>query len=177
MKGIIFNIVEDVVADAYGPAAWDGLMAATGLDGGYTSLGSYPDGQLFDIVGAASAATGMAPPQLLRMLGRNAMPKLCERYPHLFDRAADARSFVLGLNSIIHPEVRKLHAGASCPHFQFTQGERQLMLGYNSPRKLCHLAEGFVAGLADHFSETIAISQSRCMRDGDAACHIELAWS
>jgi len=117
MKGIIFNIVEEVVADAYGPAAWDGLLAATGLDGGYTSLGSYPDGELYDIVGAACATTRLAPADLLRMLGRNSMPKLCERYPHLFDNAPDARSFILGLNTIIHPEVRKLYAGASCPHF------------------------------------------------------------
>jgi hypothetical protein len=177
MKGIIFNIVEEVVADAYGPAAWDGLMAAAGLDGGYTSLGSYPDSQLYDIVGAACTTTRLAPADLLRMLGRNSMPKLFERYPHLFDSAPDARSFILGLNTIIHPEVRKLYAGASCPHFQFTQGEQRLTLGYNSPRKLCHLAEGFVAGLADHFGETIAISQSTCMHDGDAACHIDLAWS
>lgn len=177
MKGIIFNVVEEVVANAYGPDTWDALISAAGLDGAYTSLGSYPDQHLYDIVGAACDATAMTAPALLQMIGRNAMPLLVERYPHLFDNAGDARAFILSLNTIIHPEVRKLYAGASCPHFQFTQADRRVTPGYNSPRKLCHLAEGFVAGLADHYGETIAISQSACMHDGDAACHIDLVWS
>ncbi len=177
MKGIIFNVVEEVVAAAFGPDAWDGLINAAGVDGVYTSLGSYPDQQLYDIVGAACTTTGMAAPALLQVIGRNSMPRVFARYPHFFHNAPDARTFILGVNSIIHTEVRKLYAGASCPHFQFSQGDRRLTLGYNSPRKLCHLAEGFLVGVADHYGETVTTSQSTCMHNGNAACHIDVMWS
>jgi len=45
MKGIVFNLLEQVVVNTHGEAAWDGLLDKTGLTGAYTSLGSYPDAQ------------------------------------------------------------------------------------------------------------------------------------
>lgn len=176
MKGIIFNIVEDVVAEGFGMHVWDELLEATALDGIYTSLGSYPDQHLFALVGAASDQTKIAAPELLKVIGKEAIPHLYNRYPHFFDDAGSARQLILNLNTVIHPEVRKLYSGAGCPHFDFTQNEQRLTLGYNSPRKLCHLAHGFVDGVAAHFGETIAVHQSRCMHDGAATCHIELDW-
>jgi hypothetical protein len=177
MKGVIFNIVEEVVAAAYGPDMWDHLLGKAGLDGIYTSVGSYPDAQLVALVEAASDETGLPPDALLRIIGRHAIPRLHARFPAFFDNAGEARTFILSLNGIIHPEVRKLYAGAGCPHFHFTHGEACITLGYNSPRRLCHLAEGFVTGLADHFGETIEVSQTACMHSGDPTCQIELAWA
>lgn len=176
MKGVIFNVVEEVVAAAYGPEMWEALLDKAGVEGIYTSLGSYPDVELVKLVGAASDTTGIAPPALLKLVGRMALPRLKHRYPGFFTQIGDARSFILSLNAIIHPEVRKLYAGAGCPHFQFTQGEGELVLGYNSARKLCHLAEGLAAGVADHYGETVEISQSACMHDGHPACHIHVRW-
>ena len=43
MKGIIFNLLEEVVIRDHGADTWDELLNATSLDGAYTSLGSYPD--------------------------------------------------------------------------------------------------------------------------------------
>ena len=43
MKGIIFNLVEGFVVAEGGESAWDGLLDAAGLDGGYSSLADYPD--------------------------------------------------------------------------------------------------------------------------------------
>lgn len=176
MKGVMFNVVEEVVAAAYGPQVWEALLDKAGVDGVYTSLGSYPDVELVKLVGAAAETTGMATPALLKLLGRMALPRLKVRYPGFFTQLGDARSFILGLNGIIHPEVRKLYAGAGCPHFHFTQGERELVLGYNSPRKLCHLAEGLAAGVADHYGEAVTVSQTDCMHDGHPACHIVVRW-
>ena len=44
MKGIVFNLLEQLVARDYGEDTWDALLDASGLEGAYTSLGSYPDG-------------------------------------------------------------------------------------------------------------------------------------
>lgn len=177
LKGIIFNIVEEVISQSSGPETWDELLVLTELAGVYTSLGSYPDKELLDLVAAASRLSNTPTPALLQLVGRDAIPLLHKRFPKFFDAAPNARTFILGLNTIIHPEVRKLYAGASCPHFHFAETANTLTLGYNSPRKLCHLAEGFVAGLARHYGEQIVMEQPSCMHDGAPMCHIRLTWS
>ncbi|MEK6638654.1 MAG: heme NO-binding domain-containing protein [Pseudomonadota bacterium] len=176
MKGIIFNVVEDVVAIEWGPSVWDKLLSQAGLDGAYTSLGSYPDEQFSRLISAASELMGDSKARLLLRIGRLAIPKLYKRFPKFFDQAANLRSFVLSINTIIHPEVHKLYTGAGCPHFHFVETENTVTLGYNSPRKLCYLAQGFILGLADYYDETISVRQPICMHDDHPMCQIEIAW-
>jgi hypothetical protein len=54
VKGIIFNLVEEVVSQAHGDDAWDAVLDAAHLDGSYTSLGSYPDSDLEQLTEAAA---------------------------------------------------------------------------------------------------------------------------
>ena len=177
MKGIVFNLFEEVVVDEYGEDCWDDLLDAAGLAGAYTSLGSYPDDEVIGLVGAASSALGLAPADILRWFGRNAMPKLAVRYPHFFTAQTNSRDFVLSVNSLIHPEVRKLYAGAGCPNFNFEEGaDGALIVGYRSPRRLCRLAQGFIEGAAAHYDEVAAVTHLACMNEGDPACRIAIAW-
>lgn len=178
MKGIIFNLAEAVVGKVYGEDTWDAILDRAGLDGSWTSLGSYPDAQLIAVVAAAAELLKADPDDVVRSIAQGAMPMLAERYPHFFTPHADARSFVLTLNDIIHPEVRKLYPGADVPTFSNElAGETGLRLGYQSPRKLCTLAEGFVLGAAEHYGQTATISQSACMRRGDEKCVLDVEFS
>ena len=106
MKGIVFNLLGDIVSRQYGANIWDDLLDAAGVDGSYTSLGSYPDEELGKLVGAASARLGTPPQDIVRWFGREALPLLAAKYPQFFTPHRDTRSFVLTLNAIIHPEVR-----------------------------------------------------------------------
>jgi Haem-NO-binding len=174
MKGIIFNVVEEVVADRYGDETWDALLEAADLDGSYTSLGSYPDGHLVRLVGAASQLLGVPADDVIRALGEGAIPLLASRYPQFFEPFASTRPFLLTLNDIIHPEVKKLYPGAEVPDFDFATADNgDLVIGYRSDRQLCALAEGFIAGAARHYGESVELSQSRCMRLGDEKCLIQ----
>ena len=176
MKGIVYNLLEACVSSEYGEVTWDDLLDATGLDGAYTTLGSYPDEDLLALVGAASEALGRPPETVVRWFGRTAMPLLAERYPGFFSPHADTRAFVLTLNAIIHPEVRKLYPGADVPEFTFDSSqENRLVMGYHSTRRLCAFAEGLLEGAADHYGQTIAIVQPRCMLRGDSSCQLEIA--
>ena len=177
MKGIIFNVVEEVVTDRYGEDTWDSLLDAAELDGSYTSLGSYPDEDLFRLVGAASEALGMPAGDVVRSLGQGAIPLLADRYPEFFKAHTSTRAFLLTLNDIIHPEVRKLYPGASVPDFDFESDEDgNLLLGYSSERQLCALAEGFILGAADHYGENVDLTQPLCMLRGDDKCVIRCAF-
>ena len=175
MKGIVFNLLEEVVIAQHGDAAWDMLLDATGLSGDYTSLGNYPDQEIEKLVAAGAGALKMSPADVLRWFGRKAMPLLAKRYPHFFNGHRTTLPFVLSVNSIIHPEIRKLHADAHCPHFRFQQmADGALLMTYDSPRKLCALAHGFIEGAAEHFGETANVEHVSCMHRGDAKCLLSI---
>src|SRR4029450_10824779 len=54
MKGVVFNLLEEVVRRRHGEDTWDALLDQAGLAGSYTSLGSYPDEDMSKLVLAAS---------------------------------------------------------------------------------------------------------------------------
>lgn len=171
MKGIVFNLLEEAVSSTYGDAAWDRLLDAAGLEGAYTSLGSYDDAEIAALVRTAAEALDIREETVLRWFGRRAMPLLVRRYPLIVGSHANVRSFLLSLNSIIHPEVRKLYPGAQMPVFDFdTSVAGVLKIGYDSPRRLCALVDGFLHGAATHFGERIDVEQHACMHRGDDRC-------
>ena len=177
MKGIIFNLVEEVVSNAYGEETWDSLLDAAGVDGSYTSLGSYDDADLFRLVEAASTALGTPGDQVVRMLGEGAIPLLVERYPFFFEGHESTASFLQTLNDIIHPQVLKLYPGSQPPDFDFEHAEPGVLtIGYRSGRQLCALAEGFIAGAATHYGETVDITQPSCLVRGDDKCLLRCAF-
>ena len=177
MKGVVFNLLEQLVSRDFGEDTWDALLDASGLDGVYTSLGSYPDEDLMKLVIAASDALAMPADDVVLWLGRNALPLFAERYPQLFEPHDCTQSFVLTLNDIIHPEVRKLYPGADVPEFDFDVRDGVVVMGYHSPRKLCSFAEGLLLGAADHYGERLMIEQPSCMKRGDDHCVLEIAFA
>lgn len=178
VKGIIFNLLEEVVSQELGEKTWDQLLEAAQIDGSFTSLGNYPDADLFKLVGAASVALKQSPDDIVRWFGVKALPLLAKKYPAFFEKHQSTRPFILTLNGIIHPEVRKLYPGADTPDFEFdTSSPDVLVMIYQSKRKLCALAEGFIAGAAGCFDETAHIEHPLCMHRGDASCRLELSFA
>lgn len=171
MKGIIFNIFQEVVRQEFGEDTWDELLEAARLDGAYTSLGNYDDAELGKLVMAASAKLGKPANEIVRWLGEKALPLMAEKYPIFFKDHTDTRSFVLTLNNIIHPEVRKVYPGADVPVFDFDESSAAaLVIGYRSARKMCAFAEGLIRGAATHFGEATDFEHLQCMHRGDEKC-------
>jgi hypothetical protein len=178
MKGVIFNLLEEAVTAEHGLMAWAGLLEQAGVDGAYSSLGSYPDTELLALVDAAAGTLNSSPQEILRWFGNAAIPLLAARYELFFKPHSSSRTFIVSVNDMIHPEVRKLYAGASCPQFHFhPMDDGRLALGYRSPRKLCHLAHGFIEGAAAWYGETVAVEHLSCMLDDMPVCRIAMDWS
>jgi hypothetical protein len=177
VKGIVFNLLEEAVSREYGEDVWDDLLESAGVGGAYTSLGSYPDEDLMRLVAAASSALEVSPDDIVRWFGRSAIPLLADKYPDFFTPHESTRPFVLTLNSIIHPEVRKIYPGADVPVFDYdTSSEDVLVMGYQSARQMCSFAEGLIEGTAAHYGETATIDQPKCMKQGDEKCVLEISF-
>ena len=175
MKGIVLNVLEELVRREFGDPEWNRVLQDADVDGAFTSLDTYPDAVLRKLVAAVGKRAHKTPGEALQWFGRHAMPLLASQFAHLFAAQTSTRSFILTLNDIIHPEVRRLYPGADVPVFDFdTSTPDALTLGYHSPRKLCALAHGFIEGAADHYGETVDVEQSECMHRGDAKCVFHL---
>ena len=176
MKGVIFNLLEQVVTAEYGADTWDALLDAARVEGAYTSLGSYPDEDVYALVGAAAAHLGLPPEAVLRWFGRHAIALLAERYRGFFEGHASTQTFILTPNSIIHPEVRKLYPGADVPEFSFDTSSPDItIVQYQSKRGLCALAIGMIEGPADFFGECATVIEVGCPHRGNPLCTFEVA--
>jgi len=177
MKGIVFNLLEEVVRREHGEDTWDHLLEDARLEGVYTSLGNYPDEELMKLVSVASAALKVPAEAVVRWFGRSALPLLAEKYPGFFKPHQSTRPFLLTLNTIIHPEVRKIYPGADVPVFDFdSSADEVLVLGYSSRRKLCAFGEGLIAGAAAHYGEVSSVEQPVCMNRGDPRCVFRISF-
>jgi Haem-NO-binding len=176
VKGIIFNLTEDVITEESGHDQWDDLLDAANVHGAYTAVGSYSDDELLAIVAAASRATGASEDDVLRHVGRRSTPLLAARFPEFFELHTGVHTFLPTLNSVIHPEVRKLYPGATPPHFVFSeQADGTLRMEYHSQRGMCPLAEGLTLGAGDHFGEDLTITQPQCSKQGAPHCVLRIA--
>jgi len=177
MKGVVFNIVEEIVRSEHGEDAWDSLLDGAGLTGAYTSLGTYPDSDMAALVEVACRALGVGEADLLRHLGRQGFPRLSGRNPEIMIGFANARSLLLGLNSVIHPEVRKVYPGADVPVFVVAaDNPDSVSLVYQSKRGLCHFAEGLALGVGDTFGEALEVTQPVCQHRGGEHCELLITW-
>lgn len=158
MKGVVFNLLEEAVTLGFSEDAWADLVEASGVTGTYTSLGNYSDEEINRLVAAASGKLGMEPDAVLEWFGRAAMPLLKEFYAALFEGHVSSRTFILSVNSIIHPEVRKIYAGAACPFFHMMEEPcGGIAMRYSSSRRMFALAVGFVRGAADLWGDDLAV--------------------
>lgn len=178
MKGIVFTLLQDAVRREFGEDTWDRLLQAAGLEGAYTSLGSYADDEMARLVEAAASALRLPGDEVLRWFGRQALPMLAAKYPALFEKHRRTRNFLLTLNEIIHPEVRKLYPGADVPVFDYdTSSEEVLVMAYRSRRKLCAFAAGLIEGAAAHFGEKVSLEHPECMNRGGERCIFRLSFA
>ncbi|GAC1373776.1 MAG: heme NO-binding domain-containing protein [Aquirhabdus sp.] len=176
MKGIVFNLLEEVVTLHHGSDVWEQILDQADVSGIYTSLGSYPDEEMSRLVKSTANHLAIQSNDVILWFGRNAMPFLAERYPHFFT-APSTRSFLMSLNSIIHPEVRKIYSGVMVPIFDFHDAEDGgLLMGYRSERKLCALAQGFSEGAADYYGNVLVFKHLTCMHHGDDKCLFHISF-
>ncbi|MDQ3728846.1 MAG: heme NO-binding domain-containing protein [Actinomycetota bacterium] len=175
MKGVVFNLLEQVVSEEAGEAAWEQAIAESGVDGVYTSLGTYPHEELQALIMSIAGQLEIEPDEVVLWFGRHALPKLAAHYPQLFEPFDSTLPFLGTLNDIIHPEVRKLYPGADVPVFDYrlVEADRMLM-GYRSERGLCFFGQGLIEGTVDHYGENLKVAQPTCQHRGDAECVFEI---
>ncbi|PIQ40211.1 MAG: hypothetical protein COW58_07275, partial [Thalassolituus sp. CG17_big_fil_post_rev_8_21_14_2_50_53_8] len=138
MKGVVFDILRDMVEEQFGLAGWNALLDKAGADGLYISTQTYPDEELLKLVAAASEVTGKPADELVFSFGEFMVKEFYKRFPGFFDNASGLIDFLISVDRIVHVEVRKLYPDAALPSFTYEGGSSdEVTMNYRSPRKLC----------------------------------------
>lgn len=178
VKGLLFDVVREVVAELLGEDAWDRAIESAGFEGSYTSLGNYPDEEMYTLVGLLSESAGLSVDDTLRTVGIHGWRHLEQRQPELVAGVGDMGTLLHSLNHVVHTEVRKLYPDSFVPLFGITdQGPDRWLVTYESERRMCRLAEGLLLGFSESRGISTAITHVSCINHGDSSCVLDVTVS
>jgi hypothetical protein len=174
MHGIIHLELEKFVVATFGRDAWEKLLEKTQLTARlYTPVQTYPDDDIVRIVNAAVEMTGKPATEILEAFGVHVVPTYLHVYGALLDSSWKTLDVIEHTEETIHRVVRMRQPGAAPPRLQVERtSEREVVITYDSPRRLCAVARGITRGIAKHFGERVTISDRACMLKGDPKCVI-----
>ena len=175
MKGAVFIALNEMIEEQHGLGTWLDILDQTGLEGVFTSTETYPDEALFKIVAAVCETLKAPAPDVLRAFGEYLFDFLHKAHPVFAESQSNFFDFISSIDGVIHVEIHKLDENAQTPKIWVERAdESSATLSYQSPRKLCHLAEGLLKGAARYYGISIAMEHGQCMHDGAPHCHLHL---
>ncbi|MEE4660631.1 MAG: heme NO-binding domain-containing protein [Halieaceae bacterium] len=174
---MVFTSLADLVEDEFGIAAWNRALARIDsvVDGAYVFADTYPASEMLELVSALEQELDTPADALLDLFGQKLFFDLYRLYPELVDCHKELIPFLASVGSDIHEEMKVLHVDAEVPDMSCEFYDRNRMtMYYDSPRKMCLLAEGLVRGAAQHFNRKIGLVHSECMHRGATRCKFEM---
>ncbi|HEY0710599.1 MAG TPA: heme NO-binding domain-containing protein [Polyangia bacterium] len=173
MHGSILHGFKQFVIGRHGPVIWQAVSKIADGSGWYYSSRVYPDAEFGRLVQAVAAHQSRSEFEVLGDFGIALVPTLIALYSAFLDPSWRTLDLIEHTESVIHRTIRLRDAIAEPPHLRVHRiSPVEVQVEYASQRGLCALAEGICRGVAQHYRESIAISQPLCMHRGDATCRL-----
>ncbi|WP_299394415.1 heme NO-binding domain-containing protein [Pelagibius sp.] len=162
MKGILFTEFLEMVDQKFSPELTERIIDQVDVPSGcaYTTIGTYDHTELVQLVVQLSKETDTPVTDLVRAYGFYLFERFVRTYPRFFSGIKDAFTFLEGVESIVHAEVRKLYTDSKPPMITATrQGDDKLEVIYESQRCLGDAAHGLILGCVDYFGEKMSVER------------------
>lgn len=177
MQGIILVELSRYINDRFGAGAWQDLLAAEDLGSReYRPDVAAPDEEFVRLAGAAARTGDEDVQETLEDFGRFLGSELLGGlYAMLIDPAWGLLEFLEHAESTIHTVVRARDRNADPPRLSIERVDLdEVLIGYESSRRLCSLAKGIVRAAAEHYGESIELGEATCMLRGDDRCELRV---
>ena len=183
MHGLVFVTWEKYLGERFGNGLLHTYRERIGEKPGNTPLytRTYSDEALLAGVQVASQLTGHTLDTLLHEYGRYFITNGLTRHlcSYLLSKATSGLELLLMMRDA-HAQMRRTPDALTPPLFAYetlSPNPRELVVIYDSPRKLCTLLTGAFEGAAERFGERVQVTEQSCMKKGAAACRFELRFS
>jgi predicted hydrocarbon binding protein len=176
MNGTIFLGLRKYVRARLGQDAWEGLLDETGIGPRlYVPVGNYPDQEAVALIAAAANRAGRPVDAVLEDFGEFIVPDLMTMYASLIDPGWKTIDLITNTERTIHEVLRRSASQADPPRLKCTRhGDSEVVVIYDSPRKMCPLAKGIARGIARRFDEKVDLAETSCMLKGSPRCEIRV---
>lgn len=141
----------------------------------------YDDAQWRRLFEAASGVLQKTPEEAETVFARFFYEKALEQWPKWFQMSQNAREFLERQPLIHNGFSRGLQDPAARKNvtekFRLESVDRGLVMHYKSSNRLCGLYKELVNQIVSHYDEDVAITETRCMKNGAPECEIEIKWN
>jgi predicted hydrocarbon binding protein len=182
MHGLIFVTWEKYLSDRFGSSLLTSYRVKIGETPATAPHANhvYDDAILLAGVSAACELTGNPADILLREYGRYFIINGLTSYlcAFLLKQIHHAKDLLLTMNSA-HAQLRRTPDTLTPPLFHYqvnSSNPNELVLIYDSPRKLCSVLLGAIEGAAERYGEQVRVVERTCMNQGHAACRFEISF-
>jgi hypothetical protein len=172
VHGIILSELHKFLVEQQGADTWRHVVQRARLpELTFTPLEFYPDEYLARIVAATEGIINVSPWTLLENFGEHLTPRLLALYEVLLEPSWRTLDVIEHTEQTVHRLVRMRDPAATPPRLRAERtGPNEVVLTYDSPRRLCAIARGIGKGIARHFGEELVLTERACMLCGDPTC-------
>jgi len=176
MHGIIFAEMKRYCETRFGSGLWDNILKESGIGWKiYLQKEEYPDEEATAIVSTVSKVTGKPVSGILEDFGEFIVPTLFSIFGALIRAEWKTLDLLEHTEKVIHTAVRVKDPIAKPPQLEcYRKSPEEIVIFYNSPRKMCALAKGIIKGVASYYNEKVFVSEPKCMLIGSPKCEIEV---
>jgi len=156
MKGTIVKCIEELVTSKFGAAKWRECLKKAGFQESrlFSGLEDISDAEVLALMKAVAEANALSMPQVMDAFGEYWSTVYAPNvYKVYFQAAHSTREFLLKLDDIHIAMIRSVK-NAKPPRFDYEwQGDKHLVMSYQSSRGLVALMPGLIAGLGKHYKD------------------------
>jgi hypothetical protein len=159
MKGVVFTEYLEFIENQFGFDIVDDMIEKAGVSGVYTQAGNYEFDELFKMVQSLSSIVNAPLGTLIGAFAKHLFSKLIVIYPEPTKKYTNSFEFISNIDSVVHPEVKKLYPDAELPTFDTVSCcETTLVMRYKSRKPLMDLAQGLMEGCGEYYKENLKVS-------------------
>ena len=174
MNGIVFIEIGKFAQSRLGEQSWREVMRLAGVPSRiYYRVADYPDEEASALLTALATALNEPPGDVLENIGEFIATDLLRMARYWIKPDWKTLDLIANTEATIHETLRAEGSRTDPPRLRCERtADDEVVVTYDSARKLCRLARGIVAGVARHYAQKVSILEPSCMLKGDAACRL-----
>ena len=182
MVGLIQRILLEMIEHQAGQAGLTRVITRVGIpaDREFRLDTNYCDVEFQQLYQATMEELGVDQEGLEILYARHFLNDAQKRWPMWFSMSKNAREFLLRQpkihNGIASAMSNEEDRSRMKDKFHFEEHPQHIVIHYRSEHKLCGLFKNLVNEVLKLYQERASITESCCLKHGDAECCISVSW-